>query len=59
MIKALSYGAPPHGSMAPGIDRIMLLANEKNIERGYFVSHDCEMLGSSNGGPLQGVNQIN
>ena len=32
MINALSYGAPPHGAIAPGIDRIvMLLANEKNI----------------------------
>jgi aspartyl-tRNA synthetase len=32
MIKALSYGAPPHGGMAPGIDRIvMLLADKLNI----------------------------
>jgi aspartyl-tRNA synthetase len=32
MINALYYGAPPHGGIAPGIDRIvMLLAEEKNI----------------------------
>jgi len=32
MINALTYGAPPHGGIAPGIDRIvMLLADEKNI----------------------------
>ena len=32
MINALSHGAPPHGGIAPGIDRIvMLLAGTQNI----------------------------
>ena len=32
MVNALSYGAPPHGGIAPGINRIvMLLANKENI----------------------------
>jgi aspartyl-tRNA synthetase len=32
MINAFRYGAPPHGGIAPGIDRIvMLLANESSI----------------------------
>jgi aspartyl-tRNA synthetase len=32
MLNAFRYGAPPHGGLAPGIDRIvMLLADEPNI----------------------------
>jgi len=32
MLRALSLGAPPHGGIAPGIDRIvMLLCGEDNL----------------------------
>jgi len=32
MLKAFEYGVPPHGGIAPGLDRfIMILENEKNI----------------------------
>ena len=42
MINAFSYGAPPHGGIAPGIDRmVMLLAGKENIKR-YFVSNESK-----------------
>jgi aspartyl-tRNA synthetase len=32
MYRAFQYGAPPHGGIAPGIDRIvMLLCGEQNL----------------------------
>ena len=50
MIKALSYGAPPHGGMAPGIDRIvMLLADQKNIREVTLFSSNTKCTRSFDG----------
>jgi aspartyl-tRNA synthetase len=39
MLEAFEYGAPPHGGIAPGVDRIMaILQNEPNI-REVIVFH--------------------
>ena len=40
MINALSYGAPPHGGIAPGIDRIVMLLADKKYKGGYFISYE-------------------
>ena len=37
MYRAFQYGAPPHGGMAAGVDRIvMLLAGEQNLREWRF-----------------------
>ena len=45
MINALHYGAPPHGGIAPGIDRIvMLLADKRKYKRNYSFSHESKCI---------------
>ena len=54
MLEAFSYGAPPHGGMAAGLDRlIMILQNEPNIREIIAFPKDGEakdlMMGSPSG----------
>ena len=42
MINALSYGAPPHGGIAPGIDRIVMLLADKKYKRGHSISNESK-----------------
>lgn len=43
MIRALGYGAPPHGGAAPGLDRLlMLLLDEPNIREMYAFPLDSK-----------------
>ncbi len=47
MIRAFTYGAPPHGGIAPGVDRIvMLLAQEPNIREviGFPMNQNAQDL---------------
>ncbi len=43
MIKAFTYGAPPHGGFAPGVDRLlMILLDEPNIREIYAFPKDSK-----------------
>jgi len=55
MLRALSYGAPPHGGIAPGIDRIvMLLADTPNLREitAFPLSQKAEELLLGAPGPV-------
>ena len=60
MLRALHYGAPPHGGIAPGIDRIvMLLCGEDNLRQVVMfpMNQQAEdlLMGSTVGGLSQAI----
>ena len=58
MLTAFRYGAPPHGGLAPGIDRIvMLLAQEPNLREviAFPMTQNAEDLLMS--APVAGVRE--
>ena len=60
MLHALSLGAPPHGGIAPGIDRIvMLLCGEENLREVVLfpMNQRAEdlMMGAPSGGDAQAI----
>ena len=55
MLHALSLGAPPHGGIAPGIDRIvMLLCGEENLREVVVVPDEPAGRGPADGRALGG-----
>jgi len=54
MIRAFRFGAPPHGGLAPGIDRIvMLLAREPNIREVILFPMNAQAQDLLMGAPSQ------
>ncbi len=58
MIRAFNYGAPPHGGMAPGIDRLlMVLWNEPNIREIYAFPKNGKAQDVMMGSPSEASNR--
>ena len=50
MYRAFHYGAPPHGGIAPGVDRIvMLLAGEENLREVALFPMNQQRRGPADG----------
>lgn len=63
MLEALSFGAPPHGGIAPGVDRIvMILANEPNIREVIPIPKTGDardvMMGAPSEMPKRALNDV-
>ena len=63
MLEAFSFGAPPHGGIAPGIDRIvMILANEPNIREVIPIPKTGDardvMMGAPSEMPTSSLNDV-
>ncbi|MCK5017641.1 MAG: aspartate--tRNA ligase, partial [Candidatus Peribacteraceae bacterium] len=63
MLKAFEYGAPPHGGIAMGLDRLcMLFANEPNIREVIAFPKDQKakdlMLGAPSQMPKEQINEL-
>jgi aspartyl-tRNA synthetase len=64
ILEAFEYGAPPHGGMAPGIDRlVMLLADEPNIREiiPFPKTGDarCPLMGAPSDLPPSRLKEVN